>query len=155
MTSAVRYAGETIPDLVGVLRVDQAWGSAQLSAAYHEIQTESGPFAGTSGQGFAGKDTDGFAVQGGVRLKLPMLAAGDDLWVEGAYQNGAYLYQDSACYMNQGFSSACLGGFQHIDRDAIAIRTPGTAAAPTRCRRAKASRSWPPSTTTSRRTSTT
>jgi len=126
VTGAVRYAGETIPDIVGVLRVDQGWGAAQLSAAYHQIQTTEGAFAGTNGQGFVGKDDDGFAVQGGVRLKLPMLAAGDDLWVEGAYQQGAYLYQDSAAYMNQGFSSALLGGFQHIDRDAIAIHTPGT-----------------------------
>ena len=126
-TASVRYAGETIPDIVGVLRYDQAWGSAQLSAAYHEIQAESGAFAGTGGQGFFGKDTDGFAVQGGLRIKLPMLAAGDDLWLEGAYQQGAYLYQDSANYMNQGFSSAYIGGFQHVDRDAIAIRTPGTA----------------------------
>ncbi|MGI4765212.1 MAG: porin [Janthinobacterium lividum] len=125
--SSVRYAGETIPDIVGVLRYDQSWGSAQLSGAYHEIQAESGPFGGTNGAGFQGADTDGFAVQGGVRLKLPMLAAGDDLWVEGAYQNGAYLYQDSAYYMNQGFNSALLGGFQHIDRDAIAIHTPGSA----------------------------
>ncbi len=125
--ASVRYAGETIPDLVGVLRYDQAWGSAQLSAAYHEIQAESGAFAGTGGQGFYGRDTDGFAVQGGVRVKLPMLAAGDDLWLEGAYQNGAYLYQDSAYYMNQGGNFPNLGGFQHVDRDAIAIHTPGAA----------------------------
>ena len=128
VTTAARYAGETIPDIIGVLRYDQPWGAAQLSAAYHEIQTESGPFAGTGGQGFSGRDTDGFAVQAGVRIKLPMIAAGDDLWLEGAYQNGAYLYQDSAYYMNQGFNSALLGGFQHVDRDAIAIRTPGLAA---------------------------
>ena len=128
VTAAARYAGETIPDIVGVLRVDQAWGAAQLSAAYHEIQTTSGAFAGTGGQGFGTADTDGFAVQGGVRLKLPMLAAGDDLWVEGAYQSGAYLYMDSAYYMNQGFNSAFLGGFQHVDRDAIAIHNVGAAA---------------------------
>ncbi|MGI3901879.1 MAG: porin [Janthinobacterium lividum] len=128
VNSAVRYGGETIPDIVGVLRADQGWGSAQLSAAYHEIQTTQGPFAGTSGQGFSGQDANGFAVQGGVRLKLPMLAAGDDLWVEGAYQQGAYLYQDSGYFLNQGFTSSALGGFQHIDRDAIAIHTPGTAA---------------------------
>ena len=128
VTGAARYAGESIPDIVGVLRVDQAWGAAQLSAAYHEIQTTAGAFAGTGGQGFFGKDTDGFAVQGGVRLKLPMLAAGDDLWIEGAYQQGAYLYQDSGSFLNQGFTSSALGGFQHIDRDAIAIHTPGTAA---------------------------
>jgi hypothetical protein len=128
LQSAARYAGETIPDIVGVLRLDQAWGAAQLSAAYHDIQTTQGPFAGTSGQGFAGQDTDGFAVQGGVRLKLPMLAAGDDLWIQGAYQQGAYLYQDSGAYMNAGFSSPAVGGFFHLDRDAIAIHTPGTAA---------------------------
>ena len=127
LASAAQYGGETIPDLVGQLRVDQAWGAAQLSAAYHEINTLSGSFAGTNGQGFTNKDADGFAVQAGINLKLPMLAAGDSMWVQGAYQNGAYLYQDSAGFANQGFNSRLLGGFQHLDKDAIAIGTPGTA----------------------------
>ena len=127
LASAAQYGGETVPDLVGQLRVDQAWGAAQLSAAYHEINTLSGSFAGTNGQGFTNKDADGFAVQAGVNLKLPMLAAGDSMWVQGAYQNGAYLYQDSAGFANQGFNSRLLGGFQHLDKDAIAIGTPGTA----------------------------
>ena len=127
VAATARYAGETVPDIVGVLRVDQAWGSAQLSAVYRDITTNSGPFAGTAGDGFYGKDADGFAVQGGLRLKLPMLAAGDDLWLEGAYQNGAYLYQDSGSFMNAGFSSSAVGGFQHVDRDVIAIHTPGSA----------------------------
>ena len=155
-TASVRYAGETIPDLVGVLRYDQAWGSAQLSAAYHEIQAESGPFAGTGGQGFSGQDADGFAVQGGVRLKLPMLAAGDDLWLEGAYQNGAYLYQDSAYYMNQGSARSRTSAASSTST-ATPSRSarPARPTAPTRCRRARASRPCSPSTTTSRRTSTT
>ena len=129
VASPVRYAGQAIPDIVGVLRVDQTWGSAQLSAVYRDITTQSGAFTGTNSQGFAGRDTDGFAVQGGVRFKLPMLASGDDLWIQGAYQNGAYLYQDSNYYMNtgtSGFNYAAVGGFQHIDRDAIAIHTPGS-----------------------------
>ena len=126
VASAAQYGGETIPDLVGQLRVDQAWGAAQLSAAYHQINTISGGFAGTNGQGFASKDGDGFAVQGGIQLKLPMLAAGDDLWIQGAYQNGAYLYQDSVAYANQGFNSRLLGGFQHLDQDAVAIGIPGS-----------------------------
>ena len=33
---------ETIPDIVGALRVDQGWGSAQLSAAYHRLDTVGG-----------------------------------------------------------------------------------------------------------------
>ena len=121
-----RYGGSMIPDVVGVVRYDQTWGSAQLSGAYHQINTNAGPFVGTSGQGFNHNDADGFAVQGGVRIKLPMLAAGDDLWIQGAYQNGAYLYQDSAGYANTGFNSRYLGGFQHIDHDAIAIGVPGS-----------------------------
>ena len=125
VANAANYGGETIPDVVGVLRVDQAWGAAQLSAAYHQVNTLAGPFAGTNGQGFSHKDQDGFAVQGAVQIKLPMLAAGDDIWIEGAYQNGAYLYQDSAGYANAGFESRLLGGFQHIDHDAIAIGTGG------------------------------
>jgi len=129
LVSAARYAGETIPDIVGVLRYDQPWGAAQLSAAYHEIQSTEGPFAGTGNQGIGTADTNGFAVQGGVRIKLPMLAAGDDLWLEGTYQQGAYFYQDSGTFLNGGFSSLAVGGFQHIDRDAIAIHTPGTSAA--------------------------
>ena len=125
VASAAQYGGETIPDLVGQLRFDQAWGSAQLSAAYHQVNTVAGAFAGTNGQGFQSKDDDGFAVQAGINLKLPMLAAGDDFWLQGAYQNGAYLYQDSVGYANAGFQSRFLGGFQHIDHDAIAIGIPG------------------------------
>ena len=129
VAGAARYAGETIPDIVGVLRYDQTWGSAQLSAAYHDIQSTSGPYAGTGGQGFSEADADGFAVQAGVRIKLPMLAAGDDLWLEGAYQEGAYDYQDSGVYFNGGFNSIAVGGFQHFDRDAVAVHLVGTPAA--------------------------
>ena len=130
-TAATNFAGavqsgETIPDIVGQLNLTQAWGQAQLSAAYHQDNTVSGPY-GTTGSGFTHQDSDGFAVQAGVELKLPMLAAGDDLWIEGAYEQGAYAYIDSVGYANQGFSSRDLGGFQHQDRDVIAIAVPGNA----------------------------
>ena len=122
--STVGYGGESIPDIVGQLNVTQAWGQAQLSAAYHQVNTvEAIAFPNN----FQSKDDDGFAVQGGVQFKLPMLAAGDDLWIQGGYQEGAYLYQDSAGTANSGFDSLLLGGFQHQDRDAIAIGVPGSA----------------------------
>src|SRR6202035_2741760 len=39
-TGTISYVQrESIPDVVGVLRVDQGWGSAQLSGAYHRIST--------------------------------------------------------------------------------------------------------------------
>ena len=122
VNQTTQYGGETIPDVVGQLNVTQAWGQAQLSAAYHQVNAISPGALVLSTE----KDTDGFAVQGGVQFKLPMLAAGDDLWIQGAYQEGAYLYQDSAGYANAGFDSNLVGGFQHIDRDAIAIGVPGS-----------------------------
>ena len=57
-----------------------------------------------------------------------MIAAGDDLWLEGAYEQGAYLYQDSGQYLNQGFNSPALAGFLHVDHDVVAVHIPGAPA---------------------------
>ena len=118
--AVVAYTGEGIPDIVGQLNVTQAWGQAQLSAAYHQVNTATGSL-GAGGAQFLTRDEDGFAVQGGVQIKLPMLAAGDDLWIQGAYQQGAYLYQDSDGNMSNGFYNQIVGGFTREDHDAYAI----------------------------------
>lgn len=110
----VGYGAVVVPDFVGVIRYDQAWGHAQLSGAYHEVRTNSLAFNEE-------KTEDGFAVQASVQIKLPMLAAGDDIYLQGAYQEGAYLYQDSAGTLNSGFNALLLGGFQHLDADAYAF----------------------------------
>ncbi len=118
-TGGAGYAGTRIPDVVGVLRVDQAWGAAQIAAAYHDVNTVAG--GSIDGTNFSQNTTEGFAVTAGVQIKLPMIAAGDDIWLQGAYQDGAYLYQDSASTMSSGFNGSYLGGFQHNDVDAYAI----------------------------------
>ena len=115
LTSAA-YSGNRVPDVVGALRVDQAWGSAQLSGAYHQVNATDGVGNSTDG--------DGFAVRGGVLFKLPMLAAGDEFQVEGGYSSGAYQYQDSNG-MSTGYSgNVTVGGLFHANNDAIAIATP-------------------------------
>ena len=102
-------AGQSVPDVIGVLRVDQSWGSAQLSAALHQIRPAyfsrsfnigNNPVANLYGPGdFSNKDTDyGFAVLGGVKLNLPMIAPGDALWIEGAYSEGALAYIGANSY---------------------------------------------------------
>lgn len=55
------YGGMQIPEIVASLRVSQAWGSAQLSGALHQIraETDRGIF-----------EDYGFAVQAGAELKL-------------------------------------------------------------------------------------
>jgi hypothetical protein len=94
-----------MPDFVGVLRYDQPWGSAQISAAVHEINTGNGAlgtFVGNN-QGSALSNTNlanvgrtpseyGWAVQGGLKINLPFLAAGDTLYLQGSYAHGAQAY---------------------------------------------------------------
>jgi hypothetical protein len=116
------YAGEEIPDVVGVVRIDQAWGAAQLSAAYHQVRVNETDTTAFTGDTVFGSTKDGFAVQGGVQFKLPMLAAGDDFWLEGGYSQGAISYVNTDQVLNNGANSIVLGGFYRNDGDAIAFR---------------------------------
>jgi hypothetical protein len=79
------YAGSDYPDLVGSLNLTQGWGSAQLSGAVFQRKT-------LVSFGVASEDKVGFAIQGGVKINLPMLAAGDELWLQAAYTEGGISY---------------------------------------------------------------
>ncbi|MQT13246.1 porin [Segnochrobactrum spirostomi] len=92
------YGGSRIPDVVANFRVDQAWGSAQVMAAGHQVWTstaleENG--AGTA-TGVVDPSTTsskyGFAVGAGVTVNMPFLAAGDNFSLQGAYAQGAVKY---------------------------------------------------------------
>lgn len=74
--------GQTYPDLVGSLNLAQGWGSAQLSG----VIVQRNAFAIGVG------DKTGYAIQGAVKINLPMLAAGDYLWLQAAYSEGAISY---------------------------------------------------------------
>src|ERR1051326_3862975 len=89
------YAAQSIPDIVSSLRVDQAWGSAEIAGALHQVR---GNFYGNDTQStittgpaaFTGSrpgDVWGWAVAGGIVLNLPW-NAGDKFWIEGAYGVG-------------------------------------------------------------------
>ncbi len=105
-----------MPDFVGVLRYDAAWGSAQLSAAVKELNTSNvigspltvginNGFAANFAGGNAGASSEyGWAVQGGVKVNLPFIAPGDTLYLQGAYGEGATLYTGYSSY-NGSFTS--------------------------------------------------
>jgi hypothetical protein len=104
---------EDIPDVVGQLHMMQDWGEAQLSAAYHHISTTGAtvinltptsgvdpgfvqnPPVSTVPGGFGRRTDEGWAVQGGVKVNLPMIAAGDHLYLEAAYSKGEISYVNS------------------------------------------------------------
>ncbi|MCJ2054592.1 porin [Methylobacterium sp. J-070] len=106
-----------LPDFVGVLRIDQSWGSAQLSAATHEIDVGNLSTATTAGTGGVltgirhANTVQGWAVQGGVKINLPSIAPGDALYLQGAYADGAQTYAGycmvAGCYRqsNTGFDT--------------------------------------------------
>ena len=86
-----------MPDVVGALRLDQAWGSAQLSGAVHELNV--GNVANGAGTGSGSNisiphanNSYGWAVQGGLKINAPFIAPGDALYLQGAYGSGSQLY---------------------------------------------------------------
>jgi hypothetical protein len=67
------------PDVVANIRLDQAWGSAQVMAAAHQTRLAEG-------------NEWGWAVGAGVEIKLPMLGAGDTIKFIATTAEGATAY---------------------------------------------------------------
>ena len=89
-TPSNNWGGSNIPDIVGQIRVDQAWGLVQLSALAHQLRT--GPSYSYYG-GVAGAphpdDAWGFAAQLALSLKNLPTGAGDTINLSVGYANGA------------------------------------------------------------------
>lgn len=84
------YAGVSVPDIVGQLRVDQAWGLFQISAAAHQVRASYYiPTLETSGHP---EDEWGYAVQVGLSLKNLPTGPGDSINFSAGYANGASRY---------------------------------------------------------------
>ncbi|MGU3328119.1 porin [Methylobacterium mesophilicum] len=86
-----------MPDVVGALRLDQAWGSAQISAAVHEldvgnVQNGAGTGTGSNVSIPHASNSYGYAVQGGLKINTPFIAPGDAFYLQAAYGSGAQLY---------------------------------------------------------------
>jgi hypothetical protein len=107
---------QSTPDVVGNVRVDQGWGSAQLSGLWHRVGLQGSSInstvigaansgAGNVAGGFGGKESNGWAVQGGVKVNVPYFAPGDDFWVQGAYSRGCLTCTNSG-YPGQGSGGA-------------------------------------------------
>jgi hypothetical protein len=109
--AATGYGGWQAPDVVGNLRVDQAWGSAQIGGAAHEVNAAyyNSTNAGLVNPTFLGQELSGnpnnkwgWAGMAGLRLNTPWLlnwlgsGAGDYFAVMGTYTQGAsrYIFQN-------------------------------------------------------------
>ncbi len=83
------YGGQRWPDFVGALRVDQAWGAAQLSGVVHNVRAFDGVGPAPVGHTI---DTAGWGVLGGVKINLPTFGPGDNIQVQGVWTRNAIWY---------------------------------------------------------------
>ena len=85
-----QYAGQEWPDVVANLRIDQAWGSAQIMGAMHQVRAQDY----TNGLAFTGHpgDETGWAFGAGIKLNAPMLGKGDYVIAQFNYAKGAMDY---------------------------------------------------------------
>ncbi|MCJ2054591.1 porin [Methylobacterium sp. J-070] len=98
-----------LPDFVGALRLDQAWGSAQLSAASHELNVgnvATTPVAGANVAVAHTRSVQGWAAQAGLKVNTPFIAPGDALYLQGAYGDGAQLYTGYSAFSGSYQQSA-------------------------------------------------
>ena len=107
------YGGFQMPDVVGNLRVDQAWGSAQIMGALHQVNAL---YYGTTGSSELGAraaghpdDKLGWVIGGGLKLNAPMIGQGDYLQMQVNYTQGALRYimqtPNSNWQIDDGFSA--------------------------------------------------
>ena len=89
--SLAGYGGNTAPDIVGNIRVDQTWGSAQVMAVAHN---DNAPYYGTTPGTGGPSQTWGWVVGAGLRLNFPMIAQGDYFQSQVNYTQGALRYVD-------------------------------------------------------------
>lgn len=82
------YEGNNAADIVGNIKLDQAWGLIQVSAAAHDVAATY--FNGSNGP--APSDKWGYAVTGAFSLKNLPFGPGDSLNFEGTYTEGALKY---------------------------------------------------------------
>ncbi len=85
------YVGNPqIPDLVANMNLDATWGQAMIMGALHQLNAQ-----GTVATNVYPDDKVGWAVGGGIKLKLDMISPGDHATVEASYSEGAINYVGS------------------------------------------------------------
>jgi hypothetical protein len=109
------YGGWQVPDIVANLRVDQAWGSAAVAGALHEVNAAyyvNNPNNIFLPEGSGHPDNKwGWAVMGGLRINTPFIGTGDYLQLQAIYTQGALRYimqnpSNNNWWIQNGFGTA-------------------------------------------------
>ncbi|MDN4988987.1 porin [Bradyrhizobium sp. WYCCWR 13022] len=111
--------GTRSPDIIGALRVDQAWGLAQLSAGAHELHAA---YYGTTEPTFHPSDKWGWAVQGALSIKNIPTGAGDSINLQAVYTDGMSKENFQVLFPAQFsiYSGSGIGAYQSLGFAGIA-----------------------------------
>ena len=101
------YAGTISPDIVGMVRVDQAWGLFQASVALHN--NHAAYYGGTELTGHP-QDKWGWAGQLALSIKNIPTGPGDRINIQGVYTNGASRYNFTPDQASQAGAAIIYGG---------------------------------------------
>jgi hypothetical protein len=103
-TIGLGYGGLQVPDIVGNIRLDQTWGSAQIMGVAHEVNANYyGSISnGLSETGHPG-DQWGWVAGAGLRINAPFIAQGDYFQSQVNYTRGGLRY------LNQGNNAPNFG----------------------------------------------
>ena len=135
------FGGNVAPDIVGMVRVDQAWGLFQASVAAHD--NHAAYYGATEATGHP-DDKWGWAGQLALSIKNIPTGPGDTINVQGVYTNGAsrYNFQSLAptsirdvrqrwhrprAYQSLGFAGVSRCGLRHRQSDMQLTTTYGFA----------------------------
>ncbi|WP_316194874.1 porin [Bradyrhizobium sp. SZCCHNRI3052] len=108
------FGGNVAPDIVGMVRVDQAWGLFQASFAAHDNHAA---FFGANETTGHPADKWGYAGQLALSIKNIPTGAGDTINLQGVYTNGASRYNfQSLAPINYAMygGSNMAGAFQSL-----------------------------------------
>ena len=106
------YGGWQVPDVVANLRVDQAWGNAQVMGALHQVNaTYYGVATQVESNGHP-SDQWGWAAGAGLHLNMPFFGVADYIEGEVNYAQGATKYTaNQTGPSNYLASTGATGGF--------------------------------------------
>jgi len=107
------YGGEQVPDIVANLRLDQAWGGAQIMGAVHEVNASYYGSTSSNAPTIASlahpNDAWGWAVGAGLKVNAPAnccgVSSGDYFQTQVNYAQGALRYLFNTQNTNWGITS--------------------------------------------------
>lgn len=102
--------GHAMPDIVANIRLDQSWGSAQISGAVHQLRSTMIATVANGGKDETLNDTTyGYAIGAGIKFNLDSIGKGDQLIIQGGYTTGAPEYVNLAGNTLVGSALAGMG----------------------------------------------